>query len=428
MRPAPPLLILLPLLASTTAFAECTDEIAGHWSGSLTFREEPLAFELEVDVSPQVQARANMPMLLRYQQPLPLACNAGNWMLTLPFGLGTAELTLEGGDLAGTSEEGTAVSMRSTPGWTLHRSELPIARVGGDPVMATLVRPNESGSFPLVIVLAGSRNPIRENAAYSGWADWFARRGFAALIYDRPGDDVTVDGKLLTITDHGALISDALDTLGERSDVRTEAAGVFGRSRGAWIAIEAASKDRRIAWLAGSGASALGVIDQELTAARAQLQNAELSESQRARALATQELHALTAQNPALWPKLARALSTLEEPVLDVVHQPRGPEDMRWFAAHANHRPADAIDDLRLPVFLAWGEGDQVAPAALNRALFNMLLDPGNDPALEIYPGVGHGLEGPMNTDDDDAIVWSGTHPGFLRDFERWLAARRPGE
>jgi len=426
MRTLAALTITFALGPVSSARGDCPDAMSGSWTGTLAFRDEPLAIDLDVNVSPRATARASFPELVRYEQPLKIECEAARARLSLPFGLGDALLDISDGQLAGTSDIGAELSMRAATPRTLRRTHHEIAEVAGESVMGTLVRPDSSGPFPLVLVLAGSGNPVRANAGYAGWADWFAHRGFAAFVYDRPTDEVELDGRLLTIADHAALVIQALNRLGELSDIRSDGAGLFGRSRGAWIAFEAAGNDARFAWLAGTGSSALGAIDQNLAASRQVLANAELSASERADAMAVQTLHALTAENPELWPRLAAALANRKEVWADLVNQPRDPEDLGWFAAHASHRPADAIAQLDVPVFLAWGANDRVTPAETNQALFEVLLPPEFEHELHIYPGVGHGLEGPLNTDGDEEIVWSGTSPAFIVDLERWLARRMP--
>lgn len=426
MRILAALTITLAFGTVSSALADCPEAISGSWTGTVVFRNEPLAIDLELDLLPPAGARAHFPELVRYEQPLEIECEAARARLSLPFGLGDALLDISGGQLVGTSDKGAELSLRAATLRTLRRTDHAIGEVAGEPLLGTLVRPDDAGPFRLVILLAGSGNPVRANAGYAGWADWFARRGFAAFVYDRPTDEVEIDGQLLTIADHAALVIQALNRLSELPEIRAGGAGLFGRSRGVWIALEAASNDVRFAWLAGTGGSAVGAIDQHLAASREVLAKADLSDKERADAMAVQTLHALTAENPELWPRLATALDNRGEAWEDLVNQPRDPEDLRWFAAHASHRPADAIAQLDVPVFLAWGAADRVTPAETNQALFEVLLPPEFEHELHIYPGVGHGLEGPLNTDDDEEIVWSGTSPAFLSDLDRWLARRMP--
>jgi hypothetical protein len=60
---------------------------------------------------------------------------------------------------------------------------------GSVSLAGTLVSPRGRGPFPAIVFIHGSGPDSREN--YRGQAVWFARQGFAALIYDKRGVGVS---------------------------------------------------------------------------------------------------------------------------------------------------------------------------------------------------------------------------------------------
>ena len=112
----------------------------------------------------------------------------------------------------------------------------------GDVALAgTLLIPPTRGRHPAVVLIHGSSTPSRNDFRF--YADLFARRGIAALIYDKrnlgadPGRPSQVELRDLA---GDALAAVAL--LKSRADINPAQIGLWGHSEGGWVTPIAAAR------------------------------------------------------------------------------------------------------------------------------------------------------------------------------------------
>jgi 2,6-dihydroxypseudooxynicotine hydrolase len=132
------------------------------------------------------------------------------------------------------------------------RVEIPFE---GDVLPAYVRRGQASAPQPVVVMLGGADTNKEE---LHHWGTEFARRGFAVVTVDGPGQgELSARYKRLTMRfDHfHEAVSAVIDWLqqGGVDEVDTSGVGVFGNSLGGYLALDAAFRDERIAAVISNG-------------------------------------------------------------------------------------------------------------------------------------------------------------------------------
>ena len=121
-------------------------------------------------------------------------------------------------------------------------------RNGDVTLMGTLLMPPTKGRHPAVVLIHGSSTPSRNDFRFYG--DLFARRGVAALIYDKR--DVGGDLGGASRVDMRDLAGDSLAAvalLKARTDINPRQIGLWGHSQGGWVAPIAAAQTSDVAFV-----------------------------------------------------------------------------------------------------------------------------------------------------------------------------------
>jgi alpha-beta hydrolase superfamily lysophospholipase len=142
----------------------------------------------------------------------------------------------------------------------------------GDATLASsLDIPKGPGPFPAVIFLHGAGPEIRWGASRF-FADYFARRGIAALICDKRGTgESTGDWRR---SDFDALAGDALAAvrlLKTHARIDPKKIGIYGHSQGGTIAPLIASRSRDIAFVISAAGGAIPMWQSEIQSLRTQV-------------------------------------------------------------------------------------------------------------------------------------------------------------
>ena len=253
----------------------------------------------------------------------------------------------------------------------------------------TLLLPRGRGPHPAVVLASGAGRTTRAELWWT--ADDLARRGIAALVYDKRGAGESGGSYGGAVRDYGALAGDVLAAtrlLKARPDIDGRWIGVRGASEGGWVAPLAAARSSDIAFVIAVAApgdparQALWSIHNHLRYADLPRDAYELSE------LAT-----------ILSAGLARALGVL-------------PPCCR----HASF-PAPAWQRVDQPVLLIYGGLDREVPPALSaRTITGALRRGGNtDYTVRLFPRANHAM-------------FRATKGGFAAELEGWRTARlEPG-
>lgn len=422
--------MLLLVLFSFAAQGDELADFAGSWEGLLHYADEPLDVRMTIDPGADPVVTVDYPQFVFNNQPAGAEVEGDALKVEMPLGLGTYELRLNDGKLGATRTTSSgaeiSIALHPVPPFRVVTREIELGAFSPS-IGGTLTLPPGKGPFPVAILLAGSNNPTRDNLSYTSWSDRLARIGIASLAYDRRADDeLTAHGTLFTIPDHAAEVLAAVDQLVLDDRIDSQRIGVIAKSRGGWIALEAAARDPRIAFIVGIGTAAVDVAQQDLQALEARMRAGEEPEEDIQAALAYMRIYFHTAKHPADWPRLeAASREAADTGWGERVRIPEVVEDLAWFRAQLDFHPLELISQIDAPMFLAWGSEDRTTPASMNRPLFEWLMSEASAGAsvLRVYPDASHTLEGPLNVDDDPETVWTGINPDFLREVDAWLRA-----
>ena len=136
-------------------------------------------------------------------------------------------------------------------------------RNGGVSLSGTLVLPDGKGPFPAVIITHGGTP--NERAGYRSWALQFARRGIAALIYDKRGAGKSGgETRSASMEDLAADAVAGVELLRNIPEINRSKIGVAGHSQGGWIAPLASTMSRHVAFVIASAPSGVSPDKQSI--------------------------------------------------------------------------------------------------------------------------------------------------------------------
>ncbi len=417
------LLMMVLLCLARPGLAEDTT----WFEGALAYRGDTLAVRLQLEAE---QARLDLPELWYAGEPAALEWGeAGALTLTLPFGIGELELQPAGN---GYRAERDGFVLTLSPGEPPPFTTREVRFGAFDPELeGTLYLPNgdEGDPVPGVVLVGGSSTADRSKWGYRSKADWYARRGVAALVYDRrPWDQEVAPGREADFWSHAEDLAAARQLLADQPRIDADHIGAQAGSQGVWIALiaqdEVLAEDAGFAWLVFTGAPAVTPAEQQMQSLVQGMQDDGLPPEAIADALAYQRLYFAVAHTGQHWPALAQAIEGLEGTAWgDYVDQPRSPDDLDWWRRHMDHDPAPALSRLDVPLLVMNGSRDWVAPAQLNLPLFeHHARTAGNERVRTLtLEGADHRLETPLGDTADGRWRFFRIHPGARAAIEAFL-------
>jgi dienelactone hydrolase len=426
-------MLLALLLGLPGAVSAETYSLLGHWEGAVArlgsvqpiqvdFREQEGKLVATVDV-PERGLVAMPAETVEYTSP----------MLRLKFLYGDASLRVDA-----ETEEMTGVIPAWQPEVRLHlkRAEAPAADFreeevrfpsGALSLAGTLVLPLAAGPHPVLVLVQGSAWNTRTEPRYRSQAVFFARHGFAALLYDkRPGFENA------TFSDLADDAAAAVRYLKTRQDVDTRHIGLAGYSQGGWIAPLAASRVAGVAYLVLHVAPAVSVEEQEIQRVRFGMASEGFSEEDVARAAAYTRKVFDTAYRGADWAALAAATEKAKGTKwAEQVQLAAAPADLEGWR-HQQYDPAEVLRHTTIPVLALYGAIDTLVPPAENaERMRGFLAEAGNkDVTIRIFPRASHNLEwfGDLRTGTwtwpEGYWVWAKKAPGYAETVIGWMRAR----
>jgi pimeloyl-ACP methyl ester carboxylesterase len=252
---------------------------------------------------------------------------------------------------------------------------------------ATLTRPATpppGGRFPAVIFLSGAGSDDRDGFA-SGiplvgqFAGAAAQAGFLAVRYDKRGYGQSGGrAESATVLDFAEDVRGIMRWLAERKDVDRRRIALVGHGEGAWIAMLAASRERRFAAVVSlAGAASTGaelVLEQQQRA----LDDLKLPPAERDRRVALQKQIQAAVLTGKGWDALPAEV--------------RRQADTPWFQSLLSYNPTRVIDDIRQPILFVHGELDRQVPVAHADRLAELAKKVSNSNSIEVVVvrGVNH--------------------------------------
>ena len=441
----PSLLLLWLALVAPLAAAGCAGggagapaRVAGRWEGAVEFRGArlPLAVNV-VEGEGGLRADISSPDMFWHELPLrevthrPPRLRLEVPVSPLPLVL---DGTVKGDTYAGRSREGeleipfTLKRAAPAPAPPYGREEVRFGG-GGVELAGTLLLPAGPGPHPAVVFLHGAGPHPRHD--YFFYADLFARRGVAALVYDKRGvGDSTGDARAAGQSD---LASDALAAvrlLASRKEIDARRIGLWGQSLGGMVAPLAAARS------AGAVAFLILVSPPGVTLGEAEAWDDEFDLRRRGYPEAVVERsNQLNAQlnryyrtgegREAVLEALARARRegwAAHTDLPEVV--PHSRADSAFGGLDFDLDPALVLEQLKVPVLVIFGERDDRIPAAESAARIEEALRRGGNPdyAVKTFPGADHVIKLPAGPRADTGGRWDWPRPapGYLDTMLDW--------
>jgi dipeptidyl aminopeptidase/acylaminoacyl peptidase len=297
---------------------------------------------------------------------------------------------------------------------------------GNTALHGTLYVPNGKGKHPAMIFVHGSGRATRETFRY--YADLFAQKGLAVLIYDKRDIGSITATELVSSEDLAGDILSAVSFLKKRDDIDARRIGLWGGSQGAGIAAKATAQSKDIAFLISVSGGGVSYAELNPYQKAHRLRAQRYSEAEIRDAVAAIEQlqeYVRTRKNPEqTQAALDRAWENRWAPVVLPSRRIPTTEELATWMQWRDIDGTSIADweRVKVPVLAFWGEKDTVVPVdksaerireALNRA--------GNrDVTIMVIPGSDHNLMRQPNPENLPA-------PEYLETMVEWTLNRTLG-
>lgn len=235
---------LIPFLLISILLNSCanSETITGYWTGSIGLNGKIV--DLSVDLNSDKQTFSSYDLMLVEQPITNLKVNNGNINFSLVLDV---ELHFKG-ELKNKQINGTVEMQNGPPNMNMvfnltKQSKTPeksysietLSIKSNNVVLsADFYKQKEKGKFPALVLLHGSSTNLKSDYVFD--ADFFAKRGFEVLIFDKRGNGKST-GDYYT-SNYDDLIEDAiacLEILNKRESVDKSKIGLWGYSQGAML-------------------------------------------------------------------------------------------------------------------------------------------------------------------------------------------------
>lgn len=378
-------------------------DASGRWTGVAELPGDRMAFAVTVarDAAGAATATVDIPDSAILRLPLgDVSVDADRIRFALPVDGASIPFAGErsGDTIRGRLRLGDAVApfvlTRAAPAPSRYAEE-PVTIAGaGASLTGALLHPHGPGPHPAIVFQPLARPETRQPWLF--WADHFARRGVAALVWDNRGSDGPRGAPWSDFSDIAADAAAAIRLLRARRDIDPRRIGLFTVSQGAWIAPMVAAADPGLAFVALRSAPGLSQQRTVLFEARRELEKRGFSPADVAAAVAVkarfEQMLIAGADDD--------ALDSVREGVRDrpwfrhIGLMPRGHWHRGWWRRNAVRDPARDWGRVRAPVLDLYGERDVELPVTESIAAMAAAYRPGGARTLttRVFAGADHAL------------------------------------
>lgn len=400
--------------------------LSGYWQGAVTYKEADLPIRLVFEEQDEgLTARLDIPSLVYADQEIQVReATDGGYFLEFPFGIGSLEVHPAGKDTwRGGAENISLVLTKATPP---PYKKVDLTFGAFDPeIPGTVFIPEGEGPFPAVVLIAGSGNANRRQWSYASWADFYARAGIAAFIYDRRPEAFLLEGgAMMAMEDHARDVADAINRLKTLPEIKPEKIGVASHSRGGWIAMALGNQVPDLAFMVFLSPAPVTPAEQNIDSNLTGMDEDGLSPEELEAARNYFRLYFYVAQTGQGWSLLEPLIKEAQETTWgQYVDQPRNLDDLKWWKANMNFAAAQNLPGLKMPVLALWGEADFITPYAKYQELFRQNLEMGGNERITtlVFPEADHRIEVDPDTDSKGNWHWFGLAPGALKAIYEWV-------
>ena len=262
---------------------------------------------------------------------------------------------------------------------------------------ATITHPMSAGAKTgAVVLVGGSDSDDRDGTAFgvpilAQLAASAARAGFLAVRYDKRGYGQSGGRQeSATITDMAEDVRAVVKWLGDRKDVDPKRIAVVGHAEGGWVALLAASKDKRIAGVISIDTPSTTGAQLALEEQQHVLERLKVSPAERDERVALQkkiQAAVLTGQG---WEGVPAAM--------------RKQADTPWTQSMLAFDPAKVVNDVRQPMLLIHAELDRQIPVSHVEHLADLARKQGKSKSVEVLTvrGLNHLLVPAVTGESDE--------------------------
>lgn len=401
-------------------------EPVGFWEGTLIYR----GAELQVRLAFEIEGRAltatlDIPSLVYVDQEISVrAGEDGTYVLEFPFGIGALEIKLDKRGSWHTRGEGVQLSLIQGSPPPYRKVDITFGPLG--PALGgTVFIPEGEGPFPAVVLIAGSGNANRQQWSYASWADFYARAGIAAFIYDRRPEMLLLEGGgMMGMEDHARDVADAINKLKKLPEINPKKIGVASHSRGGWIAMALGNQVPDLAFMVFLSPVPVTPAEQNIDSKLTGMDQDGLSPEELEAARNYFRLYFYVAETGQGWDLLEPVIKEAQETTWgQYVDQPRRLEDLKWWKANMNFAAAQNLRGLKMPVLALWGGADFITPYIKYQGIFRQNLEMGGNENITtlVFPEADHRIEVDPGTDSDGNWHWFGLAPGSLKAISEWV-------
>lgn len=418
-------------LTPTTAVAQ----IEGHWSGEIIRAGARTTLLLDFKrANGKIAGSFGLPDQRVLEYPLEKVALAGKQVEIAGPGNAfhiTGELSGDGRTIVGTFRDPSGeadVHLERTqeiPPYTHQEVRFTNGNVS---LAGSLYVPRAHGTFPAVVFLHGAGNEIRWGASRF-LADYFARRGIAALIYDKRGSgESTGDWRKSTFEDLAGDAQAAIGLLQTNPKIDARRIGIYGHSQGGTIAPLVAAKSRTIAFVISAAGAAVPMWKAEIHSLQTQVRNQGVTGEGLKRADAFVEHFVDVVRSGKGREQLAsEAVKAKErgEPWATLLSPPP-PDSYFWsfYPGIANFDAAQYWRSVTVPVLIIEAGNDAYVP--VDESVLQMdaaLRQAGNrDYTILQLPGAPHNLV--LQPGASSQLTWPQLYPGYADLIAGWVHYR----
>jgi pimeloyl-ACP methyl ester carboxylesterase len=250
---------------------------------------------------------------------------------------------------------------------------------------ATITKPASSAArMPAVILLSGSATGDRDGFAHgiptlAQLAGKLAEAGFVAVRYDKRGFGQSGGrSESATIQDYAEDVRAVVRWLTQRKDIDPKRIALVGHSDGAWVALLAAAREKRLAAVTSiAGPSTTGselVLEQQ----RQSLELMTLTPQEREQKVALQKQIQSAVVTGKGWESIPK--------------DERRAADTPWFQSLLTYDPAKVLKDVRQPLLFVHGALDKQVPVSHADRLADLARTHSDSKSVEVVVvrGVNH--------------------------------------
>ena len=255
---------------------------------------------------------------------------------------------------------------------------------------ATITKPSSApaadgaGRMPVVILLSGTGAGDRDGMAagipmIGQLAGRMAEAGYLAVRYDKRGNGQSGGrSESATIQDYAEDARAVLRWLLQRKDVDPKRIALVGHSEGAWVALLAASRERRFAAVASIAGPSSNGAELTLELQEQSLAVMNLTPAEREKKIALQKQIQTAVVTGKGWEGISR--------------EERRAADTPWFQSLLTFDPAKVLKDVRQPLLFVHGEIDRQIPVAHADRLADMARKQSDSKSVDVVVvrGVNH--------------------------------------